>query len=76
MTQTASGTGASLAAQRAAVDWDVGYHSHRFCYSKRDAKVYRHQLARLRMRVHQARYPLSLSSGNDEDGRRCFQECR
>ena len=76
MTQTTSGTGASLVAKRATVDWDVGYHGHRFCYSKRDAKAYPHQLARLRMRVHQARYEQSLSSGNAEDGQRCFQDRR
>ena len=76
MTQTTSGTGASLAAQRATVDLDVGYHGHRFCYSKRDAKAYPHQLARLRVRVAQATYEQSLSSGNAEDGQRCCQDRR
>jgi hypothetical protein len=76
MTQTASGTGASLHAPVAAVDRDVVYDNHRFCYSKRDAKAYPRQLARLRMRGHRVDYELSLSSGNDDDGQRCFQDTR
>lgn len=73
MTLPASGTDASLTAEETAVDWDLSYRDPRFCYSKRDAKAYPYQLARLRMRVHEARYEESLMSGNDESGRRCFQ---